>query len=90
MGKEVLVYEDADGAVSIRTESGFELDARAFDRVPRARIQPGTVVEDKLLGRVLEYARAQQQDAEAEREQLSRTKRERRLAASRIAASETK
>ena len=37
MGKEVLVYEDADGAVSIRTESGFELDARARgDRIPAA------------------------------------------------------
>ena len=85
MGKHVMVFEDDAGNVSIRTEAGRELKAEPFDKVPRARIQPGAVVNNKLLGRVLEYAREQQLEAEEDRAQFSRTKRERRLARQRIA-----
>lgn len=86
MGKHVHLYEDAEGHVRIRTAEGQELRAQTFDRVPRARIQPGAVVEHKLLGRVLELAREQQLAAESERALQSRTRRERRLAKKRIAA----
>ena len=86
MGKHVMVYEDNAGTVSIRTEAGWELQAEAFDKVPRARIQPGAIVNNKLLGRVLEFAREQQVAVEEERALRSRTKRERRLAKERLAA----
>jgi transposase len=89
MGKHVMLYEDDAGRVTIRTEAGGELRAEAFDRVPKARIQPGDVVDNKLLGRALEMARQQQVDTENERVEHSRTKRERRLAAARLAAAAT-
>lgn len=71
------------------TEAGGELRAEAFDRVPKTRIQPGDVVDNKLLGRALEVARQQQVDTENEQVEHSRTKRERRLAAARLAAAAT-
>ena len=89
MGKHVMLYEDDAGRVTIRTEAGGELRAEAFDRVPKTRIQPGDVVDNKLLGRALEVARQQQVDTENERVEHSRTKRERRLAAARLAAAAT-
>ena len=64
-------------------------EAEAFDRVPKARIQPGDVVDNKLLSRALEMARQQQVDTENERVEHSRTKRDRRLAAARLAAAAT-
>ena len=63
-----------------------ELPAKPVDKVPRARIQPGAVVNNEPLGRVLEYAREQQIESEDDRAQFSRTKRDWRLAQKRLVA----
>lgn len=77
MGKYVAVYESEDGEVSIR-HAGRELSARAFEK--EAHVRQAAVVDNKLLGRALEFAKEQQaQRDEKKLSARSTNKREKRL-----------
>ncbi len=84
-GKRVRIYEDDDGNVSIR-DGATELAAHPFAKEPRARINPGDIVDNKLLGAVLSQIRAQQLAREEEKLDKARTERERRLVTQRLKA----
>ena len=83
-GKRVQVYENDDGQVSIRDPDGRELAARPFSKAPRATVQPGDIVENKLLGGVLSFIRDHQLEEDEKRLETARTQRERRLARKRL------
>jgi transposase len=68
-GKRVDVREDEDGTVHIEY-SGIELPARAFAK--DAHVNPGAIVENKLLGHTLHIIQQAQHERDQER---LRTKR---------------
>jgi len=84
-GKQVRIYEDDDGNVSIRSGS-IELAARPFIKDGRAGVTPGDIVDNKHLGAVLSLIRDQQLQRENERLEKARTERERRLLKDRLKA----
>ena len=61
-----------------------ELPARAFDKEPQARVTPGDIVDNKLLGAVLSQIRQEQLARDEARLRNARTRRERRLTARRL------
>jgi len=87
MGKHVTLYETEDGEVSI-VHDGHELSARAFHK--EGHVHQAAVVENKLLGAALNYAKQMQleRDDKALRSG-SLTKRDQRLLRARQAQAAT-
>ena len=84
-GKQVRIYEDDDGNVSIRS-GPVELAARPFLKDARVGVTPGDIVDNKHLGAVLSLIRDQQIQRDKERLHNARTERERRLLNKRLQA----
>jgi hypothetical protein len=77
MGKHVTLYETEDGAVSI-VHDGHELSARAF--VKEGHVHQAAIVENKLLGAALQFAKQKQQERDDKKLQSKTvTKRDKRL-----------
>ena len=83
-GKRVRIYEDDDGNVSIRA-GDTELAARRFAKEPQARVTPGDIVDNKLLGAVLTRISEQQVARDEAKLRTARSKRQRRLMTKRLA-----
>ncbi len=64
MGKHVTLYETEDGGVSI-VHDGHELSARAFHK--EGHVHQAVIVENKLLGAALRYAKQMQQERDDSR-----------------------
>ena len=77
--KHVTIYEDEDGAVTIRFQ-GKSLQFRAFPKHSGAGVTPGDIVANKNLAGALTLIREQHQRREAELVAKLRTLRERRIA----------
>ena len=75
MGKHVTVYESEDGEVRI-VHDDRELSARAFHK--EGHVRQAAVVENKLLGAALQFAKQMQQERDNKKLQ-SLTKRDQRL-----------
>ena len=77
MGKHVTIYETEDGAVRIVYDE-HELSARAFHK--EGHVRQAAVVENKLLGAALQFAKQKQQERDDKKLQSKTvTKRDKRL-----------
>ena len=77
MGKHVTIYETENGEVSI-VHDGHELAARAFQK--EGHVQQAAIVDNKLLGAALHYAKQMQQERDDKALRSgSLTKRDQRL-----------
>jgi hypothetical protein len=84
MGKHVTLYETEDGAVSI-VHDGHQLPARTFHK--DGHVHQAAIVENKLLGAALLYAKQMQQERDDKAlHSGSLTKRDKRLLRARQAA----
>jgi hypothetical protein len=77
MGKHVTLYETEDGEVSI-VHDGHQLSARAFHK--EGHVHQAAIVENKLLGAALHYAKQMQQERDDKKlKSKAVTKRDKRL-----------
>jgi hypothetical protein len=87
MGKQVTIYETDDGEVRI-VHDGHELSARAFHK--EGHVRQAAVVENKLLGAALQFAKQLQEERDRKKLQSQAfTKRDQRLLCARRAETAT-